>query len=165
MRKHLRIVEENKVSQGIRLANYFLDLIVLIVINLIISYTFTYLYEITLIEFFYFFNNGGLLWDILSGSLVSFTYYFLFENLSGGRTLGKIITNTKVISIDGTKPTTLQFFYRSLVREVPFDSLSFLGQNGWHDSWTDTRVVNIHKYESEINAKAEIESIGIKEIA
>jgi hypothetical protein len=58
-----------------------------------------------------------------------------------------------------------EFFIRNISRLVPFDILSFLGENGWHDSWSDTRVVNIKNYEAEKQAKSEIESIGTKEIA
>jgi uncharacterized RDD family membrane protein YckC len=105
-----------------------------------------------------------LLWEILSGNLVSFIYYFLWEKLSNGRTIGKYVTNTRVISTDGADLTTQQVLYRSLCRMVPFDALSFLGGgNGWHDSWTDTRVINIKNYEAERQAKEEINSIGTKE--
>ncbi|WP_238594294.1 RDD family protein [Chryseobacterium indologenes] len=53
-------------------------------------------------------------------------YYFLMENFLDGRTVAKYITGTKVISTDGTKPTTQQFFYRSLSRIVPLMGYLFL---------------------------------------
>lgn len=165
MRKHLRIVEDNRSSKGTRLANYILDLIALAIINFIISFAAVILYYITGISFFYYYNNNGLFWEFITGAVVGFIYYFLWENFSNGRTLGKYITNTQVLSIDGTKPSTQQIIYRSLCRIVPFNALSFLGENGWHDSWTETRVVNIAQYNETVNAKREIESIGTKEIA
>ncbi|MEF9476807.1 hypothetical protein ACR1PO_06925 [Chryseobacterium sp. RRHN12] len=55
--------------------------------------------------------------------------------------------------------------YRSLSRIVPFDGLSFLGVNGWHDSLSETRVINLKNYQAEIQAKSEIEALGKKEIA
>lgn len=82
-----------------------------------------------------------------------------------GRTLAKYITGTKVISIDGEKPTFMQILGRTFSRIVPFDALSFLGENGWHDSWSDTRVIDIKKYTTETQMKREIENIGVKEIA
>lgn len=166
MRKHLKIIEDNKASQGTRLANYILDLIALMIINFSLSLISIVLYKLTSNSFFfYFYNNDSILWEYIMGTIVSFMYYFLWENFSGGRTLGKYITNTKAVSIDGTTPTTTQTLYRSLCRIVPFNALSFLGQNGWHDSWTETRVINIAKYNEAVNAKMEIDAIGVKEIA
>ncbi|RLJ33960.1 putative RDD family membrane protein YckC [Chryseobacterium sp. 7] len=165
MKRILNVVEYNKASSGIRLANNFLDLIVLYIVNYILSSVSNLLYEATSIEFFYFYSNGNLLWQILIGNFNYCLYYFLMENYLDGRTVAKYITGTKVISTDGTKPTTQQIVYRTLSRIVPFDGLSFLGVNGWHDTWSDTRVINIKNYQAEIQAKSEIEDLGKKEIA
>ncbi len=87
------------------------------------------------------------------------------EYFTKGRTVGKYITGSKVISTDGTQPTFQDYFIRNISRFVPFDAFSFLGEgNGWHDSWSDTRVVNIKNYQAEKQAKSEIESLGTKEI-
>ncbi|CAI8728285.1 RDD family protein [Chryseobacterium sp. IT-36CA2] len=165
MKTILNVVEYNKASSGIRLANNFLDLIVLYIINYLLSTVSNLLYEVTSIEFFYFYSNGNMLWQLLIGNFNYCLYYFLMENYLDGRTVAKYITGTKVISTDGTKPTTQQIIYRSLSRIVPFDGLSFLGVNGWHDSWSDTRVINLKNYQAEIQAKSEIEALGKKEIA
>ncbi|SHL90031.1 RDD family protein [Chryseobacterium polytrichastri] len=164
MIKHLRIVEDNRASTSTRFANYIIDLIVLIVINAILSFASLIIYSFTSINFFYFYNNGGLLWEFFTGNLISFIYYFLWEKYSNGRTVGKYITNTKTISIDGNDVTTQQVLYRTLSRIVPFDALSFLGGgNGWHDSWSDTRVINVNNYLAEKQAKDDINSLGTKE--
>lgn len=165
MKRILNVVEYNKASSGIRLANYFLDFIMLYAINYILSNLAYFLYEVTSIEFFYYYSNGNIVWQLFIGNFNYFLYYFLMENYLGGRTVAKYITGTKVISTDGTKPTTQQMMYRSLSRIVPFDGLSFLGVNGWHDSWSDTRVINIKNYYAEIQAKSEIEDLGKKEFA
>lgn len=166
MRKILKIVEYNKATSGNRFLNYIIDTICLFIINMALSFLSILLYNFTSVKFFYFYNNGGLLWELISGNIVASAYYYLWESLSDGRTVGKYITNTKVISTDGLKPTNLQILYRTLFRIIPFDALSFLGGgNGWHDSWSDTRVINIKNYEAEKQAKSEIESIGTKEIA
>jgi uncharacterized RDD family membrane protein YckC len=165
MKRILNVVEYNKASSWIRLANYFLDFIMLSVINYFLSTVSNLIYEATSIEFFYLYSNGNILWQLLIGNFNYFLYYFLMENYVGGRTVAKYITGTKVISTDGTKPTTQQMMYRSLSRIVPFDGLSFLGVNGWHDSWSDTRVINVKNYYAEIQAKREIEDLGKKEFA
>ena len=41
----------------------------------------------------------------------------------------------------------------------------FFGENGWHDKWSETRVINMKNYQAEIQAKKEIEDLGKKEIA
>ncbi|TZF99975.1 RDD family protein (plasmid) [Chryseobacterium panacisoli] len=165
MKRILNIVEYNKASSWMRLANNFLDFIILYVINYILSIISNFLYEVTSIEFFYLYSNGNILWQFFIGNFNYCLYYFLMENYLDGRTVAKYITGTKVISTDGTKPTTRQIILRSLSRIVPFDGLSFLGVNGWHDSWSYTRVINIKNYQAEIQAKSEIEALGKKEIA
>jgi uncharacterized RDD family membrane protein YckC len=89
----------------------------------------------------------------------------LIEYFSKGRSLGKYITGTKVVMTDGNEPTLSDYFMRNIIRLVPFDALSFFGENGWHDSWSDTRVINIKNYEAERQAKNEIDAIGVKKIA
>lgn len=165
MRKILKIVENHKASLGIRFLNNLIDLFVLIILNFTITITSDILYTLTNVKYFYFYGNGGIWMEFLIGNINCFIYYFLMEKFLNGRTVGKYITGTKVISTDATKPTTKQIVYRNLVRLVPFDGLSFFGINGWHDSWTDTRVINIKNYESEIQAKSEIDDLGKKEIA
>ena len=68
--------------------------------------------------------------------------YFLSE-LYTGKTLGKLITGTKVISTDDNNLTAQQILYRTLSRRVPFEPFSmFFSNTAWHDEWSDTVVVN-----------------------
>jgi len=81
--------------------------------------------------------GSWLTWPTLFG------YYVFFEGIFGA-TPGKLITRTRVVQIDGQKPTIGQVLGRTASRFVPFDALSFLGSGaGWHDRWTRTRVVRI----------------------
>jgi uncharacterized RDD family membrane protein YckC len=70
-------------------------------------------------------------------------YYVVFEALLG-KTIGKMVTKTKVVNMEGGKPSFLQIVVRSLVRFIPFEPFSFLGADatGWHDTMSDTRVIN-----------------------
>jgi len=82
------------------------------------------------------------LWLNVAGILFMLLHYFLAELLLG-KTLGKLITGTKVISLEERKPTTKQILYRTFSRIVPFEPFSLLfGYNAWHDEWTETAVVN-----------------------
>jgi uncharacterized RDD family membrane protein YckC len=71
-------------------------------------------------------------------------YYVGFEALLG-RTPGKLITGTRVVTKRGGKPTLGQILGRTLARFVPFEPFSFLGRlpTGWHDRWSRTRVVKV----------------------
>ncbi len=85
---------------------------------------------------------------------------FLIEFMTKGRSLGKLITGTKVVMIDGSAPTTKNYFYRNLCRIIPFDTLTFLGENGWHDKISKTTVVNKKAFEADLSQEDSIESIG-----
>ena len=70
-----------------------------------------------------------------------FCYYF-FSELFFGKTLGKLITKSTVVSETGEKATMNQIVIRSLSRLIPFDNFSFLlGEKGWHDRFSKTTVV------------------------
>ena len=74
--------------------------------------------------------------------LICLVLYFVSE-LYTGKTLGKLITGTKVISTEDDKPTGQEILYRTLSRIVPFEPFSmFFSNTTWHDDWSDTVVVN-----------------------
>jgi uncharacterized RDD family membrane protein YckC len=70
------------------------------------------------------------------------TLYFFCE-YKWQRTPGKFLTKTLVINEYGNKPALRDLILRSLIRLVPFEAFSCLGDNsyGWHDSWSTTFVV------------------------
>ena len=72
----------------------------------------------------------------------SVCYYAVLESLTG-RTLGKVITGTKVVDADGNKPSFGKTLARSLCRNIPFEPFSVLSSDarGWHDSIPKTWVV------------------------
>lgn len=78
----------------------------------------------------------------LFGLLVIFFYYVILEATTG-RTLGKLITGTKVVRDNGEPPGLLRVMGRTLLRFIPFEAFSFLGSSdrGWHDRGSGTRVV------------------------
>lgn len=82
--------------------------------------------------------------DQLFGVVAMTTYYLLFEGLTG-RTLGKLVTGTRVVAEDGQRPSFGKIVGRTFSRFVPFEAFSFLGGNprGWHDQWSGTRVVRL----------------------
>lgn len=69
-------------------------------------------------------------------------YYLIFEGING-RTMGKYLTQTKVISKNGAKPKFTQIIVRTLVRILFIEVLSYIAKrpNGWHDRASNTEVV------------------------
>ncbi len=69
-------------------------------------------------------------------------YYWILEFMFGA-TLGKRLTGTRVVALDGGPATALQVLIRTLCRLVPLEFLSFMHSDpiGWHDRWSQTRVV------------------------
>lgn len=74
--------------------------------------------------------------------LSAFLYYALFEIIFE-KTPGKFLTKTRVVNLQGGKAETGDILLRSIIRYVPFEAFSFLGDSaiGWHDKWSKTRVV------------------------
>lgn len=127
-----------------------------------ISYSFLYIGEYT--EDYYlldYWNGLNRIEDLIYSYLLVLLYFFLMESLTD-RSLGKYVTKTKVVSHSGGKPTQQQIFIRSLCRIIPFDGLSFLGENGkgWHDSLSKTYVVNSGKLEERMKASNSLDQIG-----
>ncbi len=86
-----------------------------------------------------------LLWGtwLSWGLLLLFALVWSLPEMLFGRTLGKLLTGTRVVNLQGECPTAGQVCVRTVVRWVPFDAWSFLWGDdvGWHDSWANTRVV------------------------
>lgn len=169
MRKYLVIVDRNRAEKLTRFANFIIDRVVISVFFLALGFIASLLYRLANIDFLinivYKMSEMNRFLDILITSLIYFMYTFLIEYFTKGRSIGKYITGTKVICIDGTEPTFNDYLIRNISRIVPFDTLSFFGENGWHDKWSETRVINMKNYQAEIQAKSEIEDLGKKEIA
>jgi uncharacterized RDD family membrane protein YckC len=78
--------------------------------------------------------------------LVYFAYYVGME-ASTGKTVGKYVTGTQVVTEDGEQPSGGTIFIRTLCRIIPFEPFSFFGSTprGWHDNLSKTRVVKTRK--------------------
>jgi uncharacterized RDD family membrane protein YckC len=140
-------------------------------------------YLLDLVFFYMIFLGVGIVWEVMA--LVStdtssmntiwdsfffnyifpsmmLTAYFTFFEYKFGKTIGKMVTNTKVVRKDGGKLTLKNAFTRSLARLIPFEAFSFIGSHlpvGLHDSLTDTLVVDdIALYNIEKNKEKAEES-------
>lgn len=86
----------------------------------------------------------GLGTQYLFGFLVMLAYYVPLE-LFFGRTLGKLVTGTRVVDENGEPPGAGRILGRTLCRFIPFEPFSFFAASasGWHDTISKTRVVKV----------------------
>lgn len=70
-------------------------------------------------------------------------YYTLLEG-SNGKTMGKLVSGTRVVHEDGSPIGYSTAFFRTLCRMIPFEVFSIFFHNGrcWHDLITRTFVIN-----------------------
>lgn len=124
-------------TKGQRFGNYVLDFIFAFVPIMIIFFMLGFMAPS-------FFANGGpgsgLFTQVVAYALYV-TYFALFEGLNNGRTIGKMITGTQAVTINGEQLTMQKAWLRALSRIVPFEPFSGLGDAPWHDKWTQTTVI------------------------
>jgi uncharacterized RDD family membrane protein YckC len=135
-------------SQKQRFINFMIDSLCLFVINLVLGIVIGLILITLDIDISPLFGQQNALSETLTnyllGAIAGTFYYSLFE-ANTGRSIGKYITKTKVVTEKGDKPKFKAILIRSLCRSIPFDALSFLGSDasGWHDSISKTKVVEV----------------------
>ncbi|MBT1690299.1 RDD family protein [Dawidia soli] len=67
-------------------------------------------------------------------------YYFLFETTLAA-TPGKLMTESRVVDVDGDRPTPGLIVKRTFARFIPFEPLTYFVEGLWHDELSYTRVV------------------------
>lgn len=132
-----------RASTGKRLANYIIDFIVF--------YLFVIAFGIVLVlsapSTFNSLTSEGSGMGLVDRILTLFFYAMymsIVEALLKGKSVGKFITRTRAVNLDGTPISTSTAFSRGFSRAVPFCAFSALGGecNPWQDRWTNTMVVN-----------------------
>ncbi|UNZ00348.1 RDD family protein [Zhouia spongiae] len=129
-------VDSNVVGLGIRFVNFLIDFIVWLILAFIISFIIGLFIPLTA-------ENQGILtlfvYILFFGSFIA--YYAIME-IKFQKTVGKFVTKTKVVKMNGEKPTDGDIITRTFCRLIPFDRLSFLFvKNGIHDFLSKTKVV------------------------
>lgn len=158
MTRILQNVERNKASQGKRLANYLIDPIIFYMVFTAIFFIIGVLSG-DLEGFMTDIENTSRWVDTLRAMAAYFVFMFFIKYITKGRSIGKYITGSMAIKTDGSLLTLTDFLLRNLCHIVPFDALSFLGTNGWHDGWSHTSVVNKKAYEDALLSNSEINEI------
>lgn len=130
-----------RASSGLRLANYIIDTIfvygLMFALGVVIA-----IIDPSIIDMLDDGITERIVGMIFYGVIMSFT-----EAMLNGKSIGKLVTKTKAVNIDGSDLTFEKAFTRNLIRIIPFDALSALGtpSTPWHDKWSDTMVVEDKK--------------------
>ncbi len=160
--RQFRLDKDLNVSLGTRLANYLIDYVCVIVLIYAILFALMMLSVII--------GSKELLDRIVSMNkieeytlaIVSILIYYNVFEIFFSRTIGKFITKTIVVNINGEKPDSQEILVRSLCRLIPLDGFSFLGapNKGWHDSISKTYVVKKELLEKKKELFYSLDEIG-----
>lgn len=123
-------------GQGTRFLNFIIDYVAQTAIGFAVGVAFVVIGGQAGIDFI------DRVPGIVIGIPILLFYYFVLEATTS-RTLGKLITGTKVVNEKGEKATIGQIAGRTFARLIPFEAFSFFGTptRGWHDSLPKTFVV------------------------
>lgn len=132
-------LEYCRANSGKRFANYMIDVTAFYIVMMFIGFLIEMLFPGSITEM-----NIGMIEERLLGFALYGMIMFLIETAFQGKSLGKLITGTKAINIDGSTISMQKSLLRNFIRAVPFNALSALGSpcKPWHDSWSDTIVVD-----------------------
>lgn len=163
-----RVTNEMQASKGKRFANLIIDRILFYGIFFLfgtVAYVLAeFLGSEAIYDFLISLDNINPLLDIFVTSLIYVVFYTILESLTQ-RTIGKLVTQTKVVLENGEKPTADVILLRSLARVIPFEPFSFLGNSprGWHDTLTKTCVVDTKIFDEQKRAFEDFKLLGKKE--
>jgi len=135
-----------RATGGQRLANYLIDIASFYALFIILGIIIALVSPSTIVNLDT--DTGGFqLIDRLISLLLYAVYLGFAEAVLKGKTLGKLITGTRAVNLDGSKITASTAFSRGFSRAVPFCVFSALGSpcNPWQDKWTDTMVIDEKK--------------------
>jgi uncharacterized RDD family membrane protein YckC len=121
-------------NSTLRSINFIIDIVAIFLIYRSTAYIIQKLLNIISIREILFLNRTTVF-------IVFILYFILAENMFQ-KTLGKIITKTKVVNLDGEKPNFVNITIRTFSRLIPFDGISYLYSiSGFHDKLSKTIVI------------------------
>lgn len=131
-------VIDNRASNKLRLINYLFDSLMITLLIISIEIIVNYLGNLSIQMNW---SNYNKFWI----ALLVFTYYAVQEGI-WNRTLGKIVTNTIVVSQKNKAPTLPEILMRTVCRFIPLEALSFaFMKDGFHDIFSKTKVIEVKK--------------------
>jgi len=136
-----------RADAGKRFLNYVIDLLLFYVLFFTVGVVIALLSPSALESLESAETPGFVLVDRLLTLVLYALYMSVIEALFKGRSLGKLVTGTRAVNLDGSRISTGTAFARGFSRAVPFCVFSAFGSpsNPWQDKWTDTMVVEERK--------------------
>ena len=133
-------------NNGIRFANYIIDVIAFYFIAFIIGLVFAMFTtdEQALDDLFLEPTAQEEFIQTLLSIALFVGYYVVFEYFFKGKTIGKLITRSRAVTNDNATMSFKTTLIRSLSRIIPFEPLSFFGSrpdSGWHDQISKSKVI------------------------
>lgn len=132
-----------RASSGKRFVNYLVDIfffyVILVLVGAVIG--------IFAPEWIDYLDSTDPIYNLV-GRILSLVVYAVYmgaiEAMLDGKSIGKLVTRTRAVQLNGDKITPGLAFARGVYRAVPFAPLSALGDpsNPWQDRWTDTMVID-----------------------
>lgn len=138
-------------SKGLRFANFVIDFILFyiatfvggIVLGIILIYG-SFVSPEDLVTWGESKSISTKLVNWIIGVVIGTIFYTLCEGATKGRSVGKYITRTRAVRLDGSPIAWRDAFLRSLCRFIPFEPFSAFSARGpWHDRLTKTMVVPV----------------------
>ncbi|MGN6420175.1 MAG: RDD family protein [Pseudobacter sp.] len=135
-----------RASTGQRFANYVIDLIVFYLIAIVVI-VFLAALSPDMFASLDDESTGANLVDRLLSLILYGLFMSVVEAALKGKSVGKYITKTRAVNLDGTPISTSTAFGRGFSRAVPFCVFSAFGEvcNPWQDRWTNTMVIKDKK--------------------
>ena len=127
-------VNSGIVSSGKRFLNFIIDFFACMIGASILGFIISFFINI----------SEGLFLLLFSQLLFLGTYfaYYAIMEIKFQKTVGKFLTKTKVVKMDGTTPENSEIIMRTFCRFIPFDRVTFLFmKNGIHDFLSKTTVI------------------------
>lgn len=122
-------VDSSAVGSGVRFLNFLIDFIIWLVIAAIFTFPLSA-------------NNETQMFLGYVIMLATYIGYYALMEIKFQKTIGKFITKTRVVKMNGEKPKNSDIISRTFCRLIPFDRISFLFmKNGIHDFLSKTKVV------------------------
>lgn len=123
---------------GQRLANYLIDVVIFYIVIFVILVPLV----LGMATYGSAETAGGFIAITYLVTFGLFFAYYIFMEGGKGKTIGKMVTKTKVVTTDGSPMTFGKAALRTLIRMVPIEFISvFLDTSMWHDRWSNTMVV------------------------
>jgi uncharacterized RDD family membrane protein YckC len=132
-----KVTDEMLASKWTRFGNHLLDTIISTLLIFALTTGLIFLFDVIgYYEGVHWFENISTLVDYIITYSISLIYFIVLE-FYFAKSIAKFITRTTVVLESGEKPASRDIIIRSFSRIVPFDALSFLGEDsfGWHHKW------------------------------